>query len=129
MPTLLSIEALEADKLYVERQLAGTDESPWGTARLMWQNRLAEINQQIAELALTKSNYATVALIFDGSPVIGSGDIRLDFTTEALDSYQKVVALTLAARNGVEMSDRGRLPGGEQARLFIRDLGRRLITA
>jgi hypothetical protein len=124
MPTLLSIEALEADKRYVERQLTEADDSSWGTGRLMWQNRLAEIEQQIAELTRVRSNYATVAVIFDGNPVIGSRDIRLDFSTEALDSYQKMVAGALAARSGVEMSERGRLPGGEKARLYIRDLVR-----
>jgi hypothetical protein len=122
MPVLLSIEALEADRLYVERQVAEAGDSPWGTARLMWQSRLADIDQQIAALTAGRSSYASVAVIFDGNPVIGSGDIRLDFTTEALDSYQKVVALALASQNGVELSERGRLPAGDQARLFIRDL-------
>lgn len=124
MPVLLSMEALEADRRYVERQIAEAGDSPWGTARLMWQSRLADIDQQIAALTAGRSNYASVAVIFDGNPVIGSGDIRLDFTTEALDSYQKVVALALASHNGVELSERGRLPAGDQARLFIRDLVR-----
>lgn len=122
MPVLLSIEALEADRRYVERQITEAGDSPWGTARLMWQSRLADIDQQIAALAAGRSSYASVAVIFDGNPVIGSGDIRLDFTTEALDSYQKVVTLALASHNGVELSERGRLPAGDQARLFIRDL-------
>ncbi len=124
MPVLLSIEALEADRRYVERQIAEAGDSPWGTARIMWQSRLADIDQRIAALSAGRSNYASVAVIFDGNPVIGSGDIRLDFTTEALDSYQKVVALALASHNGVELSERGRLPAGDQARLFIRDLVR-----
>lgn len=125
MPTLLSIEALEADKLYVERQLSEADHSPWGTTRLMWQSRLAEIDQQIAALSVTRSNYATVAVIFDGNPVIGSGDIRLDFTADALDSYQKLVSLTLAVRLvREELPQRGPLPGANQSRLFIRDLVR-----
>ncbi|MBN2631782.1 MAG: hypothetical protein JXR75_14725 [Rhodobacteraceae bacterium] len=122
MPVLLSIEALEADRRYVERQITEAGDSPWGTARVMWQSRLADIDQQIAALAAGRSSYASVAVIFDGNPVIGSGDIRLDFTTEALDSYQKVVTLALASHNGVELSERGRLPAGDQARLFIRDL-------
>jgi hypothetical protein len=124
MPVLLSIEALEADRRYVERKISEADDSPWGTSRLMWQSRLADIDQQIATLSAGHSQFASVAVIFDGNPVIGSGDIRLDFTTEALDSYQKVVALALASRKGVEVSERGRLPSGEQARLFIRDLVR-----
>lgn len=124
MPILLSIEALEADRRYVEQQLADAGSSPWGTTRMMWQSRLSEIDQQIASISASRSNYASVAVIFDGNPVIGSGDIRLDFTTDALDSYQKVVALTLASRKGVEVSERGRLPASDQARLFIRDLVR-----
>lgn len=123
MPTLLSIEALEADRRYVQRQLTEAGDNPWGTARHMWETRLAEIDAQIAALSGSRSNYATVALIFDGNPVIGSGDIRLDFTTDALDSYQKVVSLALAARLAKDdLPQRGPLPGAEQSRLFIRDL-------
>ena len=124
MPTLLSLEALEADKRYVEKQLAEATSSPWGTARLMWQNRLKEITQRIEESARAKSNYATVALIFNGNPVIGSGDIRLDFTTEALDRYQEVVTLTLAMGADGEISTRGRIAGSQRAHLYIRDLVR-----
>lgn len=125
MPTLLSIEALEADRRYVERQLAEASGSTWGTALLMWKSRLAEIEQQIAELTAARSNYASVAVVFDGNPVIGSGDIRLDFTADALDSYQKLVTLSLAAMLATEeLSQRGPLPGSDQSRLFIRDLVR-----
>jgi hypothetical protein len=125
MPTLLSIETLEADRRYVERQLAEASGSTWGTALLMWKGRLAEIDQQIAELTAARSNYASVAVVFDGNPVIGSGDIRLDFTAEALDSYQKLVSLSLASTMATEeLPQRGPLPGADQSRLFIRDLVR-----
>jgi hypothetical protein len=125
VPTLLSIESLEADRGFVERQLAEAADNPWGTARHMWETRLAEINAQIAELAASRSNFASVALIFDGNPVIGSGDIRLDFTAEARDSYQKIVSLALASRlSPGDLPERGRLPGADKSRLFIRDLVR-----
>jgi len=125
MPTLLSIEALEADRRYVERQLAEAGDNPWATARHMWETRLAEIDSQIAALSASRSNYASVAVIFDGNPVIGSGDIRLDFTTDALDSYQKIISLALAARLSQDaLPERGRLPGADKSRLFIRDLVR-----
>ena len=124
MPTLLSIEALEADKRYVEQQIAESERSPWGTAALMWQNRLAEIDAQIEAAAAQRSNYASVAVIFDGNPVIGTNDIRLDFTADALDSYQKLVSLTLASKMTDDLPQRGPLPGMDQSRLFIRDLVR-----
>ncbi len=125
MPTLLSIEGLEADRRYVERQLAEAGGGTWGTAFLMWKSRLAEIEEQIAALAAPRSNYASVAVVFDGNPVIGSGDIRLDFTTEALDSYQKLVTLALASKLVIEeLPQRGPLPGADRSRLFIRDIVR-----
>jgi hypothetical protein len=125
MPTLLSLESLEVDRGFVERQLTEAADNPWGTARHMWETRLAEINAQIAELASSRSNSASVALIFDGNPVIGSGDIRLDFTTVALDSYQKMISLALASRlSSGDLPKRGPLPGADKSRLFIRDLVR-----
>jgi hypothetical protein len=125
MPTLLSMEALEADRRFVEHQLAEADDNPWATARHMWHTRLAEIEAQIAALSASISNYATVALIFDGTPVIGSGDIRLDFTTDALQSYQRLISLALAARlSDGDLPERGRLPGADRSRLYIRDLVR-----
>ncbi|MDN2566534.1 hypothetical protein N1F89_09890 [Aquibium sp. A9E412] len=123
-PTLLSLEALETDRQFVERQLKEAAGSAWGTSRLMWDNRLKEIDEQIASLRAKSNSYASVALIFDGLPVIGQGDIRLDFSTDALDSYQKMIAMALAAQQGDALPDRGRVKGAEKARLFIRDLVR-----
>lgn len=124
MPTLLSIEALEEDRLYVKRQYNDSGANPWGTARLMWQNRLSEIEAQIAELSMKSSNFASVALIFNGNPVIGSNDIRLDFTADALDSYQKIIATVLATKLIPELPNKGPIPGADQSHLFIRDLVR-----
>ncbi len=127
MPTLLSLEALESDRMFVSRQCAGLTEAsdPWGTARLMWQSRLAEIDERIAALSVQRSNYASVALVFNGAPVVGSEDIRLDFTTDVLDSYQRVVSSVVATRvSDTAVSRRGRLPGADRSRLYIRSLVR-----
>ena len=67
---------------------------------------------------------ASVALVFDGQPVVADQDIRLDFATQALDAYQKVVALKLEASMSEELRSTGRLPGSDMSRLFIRDLVR-----
>jgi hypothetical protein len=130
MATLLSLEALEADKRYVERQLATADNDPWGTARIMWANRLTEINRQIEQSGSKKSNYASVALVFDGNPVIGSSDIRVDFTTDALTTFQKLISARLAERERQAAGDaaalpkRGKLPGARNTNLYIRDMVR-----
>jgi hypothetical protein len=44
-----TLEFLAREKLYAERQLDDADADRWGTHRLMWRNRLAEIEEQIAE--------------------------------------------------------------------------------
>lgn len=124
MPTLLSLEALEADRHYVQRQLNEIQPNPWGTAKLMWESRLADIDREIAALAASRSNYASVALIFDGLPVIGESNIRLDFATDALDEYQRLVTLALASRHSEESSQRGPISDADRSRLFIRDLAR-----
>lgn len=128
MATLLTLKALEADKHYVEARLAEAEADPWGTAALMWENRLAEINHQIEELSALSSSYASVALVFEGNPVIGSTDIRVDFTTHALTTFQKLVSARLAEQErhaaGDETSSprRGRPRGRRSSDLYIRDL-------
>lgn len=124
MPNLLSIEALEADKMFAQRQLETLPASPWGTARLMWEQRLAEVTRQIEEMRVSAATSASVALIFDGLPVVGQGDIRLDFSTDALSSYQKIVAASLASLNEEQVAARGRIKGAARSRLYIRDIVR-----
>lgn len=122
MPTLLTLEALEADRVYILRQLRETPASAWGTLRSMWESRLADVDEKIAALGASRSNLASVALVFDGTPVIGSGDIRLDFATSALESYQRVINLAVATELFDQLPRHGRVPGTEQSRLFIRDI-------
>jgi hypothetical protein len=130
MASLLMIDDLEADKRYVEHQLSLPDNDPWGTIRLMWKSRLAEIDRQINDLGARRTNYASVALVFNGNPVVGSSDIRVDFTADALTSFQKLIFARLAERERYAVGDstalpkRGRLPGARNTNLYIRDLVR-----
>ncbi|MEI6574026.1 MAG: hypothetical protein WCO61_10865 [Alphaproteobacteria bacterium] len=125
MASLLSIESLESDRRFIEKQISEASDNPWGTSLLMWQNRLAELDEQMQSYIGNRSNYATVAVIFEGSPVIGSIDIKLDFTTKALDCYQKLVSSALSAKIASgELSKRGPLRGADKSQLFIRDLVR-----
>lgn len=124
MPNLLSIEALEADREYAQHQLQSLPDSPWGTAKLMWEQRLEEITRQIADLNVSRASSASVALIFDGLPVIGQGDIRLDFSTDALSTYQKLVAASLATLSDEEIAAKGQVKGTKRSKLYIRDIVR-----
>jgi hypothetical protein len=124
MPTLLSIEALEADRRFVQHQVEEAEDDIWGTVRLMWQHRLQEIDEQIAVLSALRSDLASVAIFFDGLPVIGQSDIRLSFATKALSDYQDIVSTAYAARLVEALPTHGPLPGRDRSRLFIRDVAR-----
>ncbi len=124
MPNLLSLESLESDRAFVEKQREKASSDRWGTSKTMWDQRLSDINQKIGELKSKPATHASVALIFDGLPVIGQGDIRLDFSTEALASYQKIVAASLAMQQDVEIAAKGRVKGAEKSKLYIRDIVR-----
>jgi hypothetical protein len=91
----------------------------------MWKNRAAALKDEIAEVRERVSNTASIALLFDGEPVSGSREIRLDFATKALQDYQELVSVAFsdqAYAGGV--SSKGRLKGRDSSRLFIQELVR-----
>lgn len=124
MVNLLSIEALEFDKAFAKRQLETLTDTPWGTTRIMWEQRLADIDRQIEELRVDRRKTANVALVFDGLPVVGQGDIRLDFTTEVLGTYQKIIAASLASIREFQVAQKGVVKGSKNSKLYIRDIVR-----
>ena len=124
MPTLLFIEALEADRQFVQRQLETVEDDPWGTIRHMWESRLEEINEQLDAIAASRSERASVAVFFDGVPVIGTYDIRLNFATQALNSYQHVVSTAYMTRIIESRPQGGSVRSANRARLFIRGVAR-----
>ncbi|MBY3027591.1 hypothetical protein HF265_00450 [Rhizobium leguminosarum] len=124
MPNLLSLESLESDRAFVQRQREKASADRWGTSKTMWDQRLSDINQKIDEIKTKPASHASVALIFDGLPVVGQGDIRLDFSTEVLSSYQKIIAAALASQTDHEIAAKGRVRGADKSKLFIRDIVR-----
>lgn len=123
MSAALSLEALQADRQFVQRQIEECPPDAW-TTRLMWEDRLEDINEQISALEDTPSDLASVAIIFDGLPVIGARDIRLSFAADALHAYQAIVSTAYAARFSEALQERGTLRGLDRSRLFISDLAR-----
>lgn len=123
-PTKLALEALQADRLYVQHQIAASEDSPTSTRRIMWEQRLAAIEEEIAAVDASWTSLANVAVFFDGVPVIGAHEIQLDFAADALDAYQGFVSTVFAARLNDAVPQRGTLPGAARSRLYIRDIAR-----
>lgn len=126
MPTLLSLESLRQDREYVVRQLEQIEDDVWGTSQLMWEKRLADLDQRIALLQADSESaaYASVALVFDGVPVIGTTNVRLDFAADALERYQAIVATAFAAQSRDDVPHRGRIPDSRESRLYISNIAR-----
>ena len=118
------MEALESDLAFVQRQLEALPASPWGTTRLMWTQRADEIRREMETVRGVAPITASVALVFDGLPVIGQDDIRLDFSSDALGSFQKIVTASLATLNDREVAAKGKVKGARQSKLYIRDIVR-----
>jgi hypothetical protein len=123
MPLPLRRKSLADDLAFVEKQLA-EHPHPYDTARLMWESRREQLQTEIAQMEGLSGTRAQIALFFDGSPVRGTEEIRLDFATKILDSYQAFISSLAAERAGVELAARGRLPAAFSSKLFIRDMVR-----
>lgn len=121
MPTLLSSQSLRDDLAFVDEQLRKHTD-PYDTVRYMWQQRHDELERQLTELASSVVTHAEVALLFEGSPVRGSEDIKLAFATKMLDQYQAFVGTIAAERGGAVVAAKGQLPRSFTSRLFIRDM-------
>ncbi len=67
---------------------------------------------------------AGVALFFGGRPVVGSYGIHADFSSRALDSFQKIVSQRYAAEELGPLATRGRVPLKDNTHLLITDIVR-----
>ncbi|MBR0854336.1 hypothetical protein [Bradyrhizobium liaoningense] len=121
MATLLSKRELHDDLKFVDKQLS-LYSNPHDTLRFMWEQRREELVRRLEQAVQTDDSHGEVALLFDGGPVIGSQEIRLQFATQVLESYQALVAIFAAEKGGAELKARGKLPKAFTSKLFIRDM-------
>src|SRR5580700_10794684 len=99
MPKLMTSRMLHDDLAFVEERLREHSD-PYDTVRLMWEQRRSALLEELETLQTQHNTCAEVALLFEGVPVKGSEEIRLDFATRILDNYQQVVATLAAERAG-----------------------------
>ena len=121
MPTLLSTRALQDDLAFVDDQLRQHSD-PYDTVRLMWQQRHEQLQRELSELESAYITFAEVALLFEGSPVRGSEEIKLAFATKMLDQYQALVGTIAAEKGGAVVAAKGQVPRAFTSRLYIKDM-------
>lgn len=94
------------------------------TVRLMWESRRKAISSALEELDRHPHTTASIALIFQGGPVIGARDIRADFSAKVLGDYQHLISAVFAEQVVEQLHGKGPLPHSARSRLFVRDLAR-----
>ncbi|MGY3609106.1 MULTISPECIES: hypothetical protein [unclassified Bradyrhizobium] len=121
MATLLRGKGLKDDLAFVEEQLRKFTD-PYDTVGFMWRQRKKDLERQIASEESAIDAHAEVALLFEGAPVLGSEEIRLQFATRILDTYQNFVSVIAAEKGGAELKAKGQVPNGFGSKLFIKDM-------
>ena len=67
---------------------------------------------------------AGVALFFGGRPVVGSQGIHAEFSSKALDGFQKIVSQRFASEERGPLASKGRVPLKDNTHLLITDVVR-----
>jgi hypothetical protein len=67
---------------------------------------------------------ASLALFFGGRPVLGSQGIHAEFSSRALDGFQKIVSQRFASVQRGPLASKGRLPLKDNTHLLITDVVR-----
>jgi hypothetical protein len=121
MPSLFALQSLRNELSHVDEMLEQLTD-PFDTIRVMWEQRRKELQNQIAAIENDVVTLATVALVFEGGPVIGAQEIRVDFAAKALESYQGLVSSVYADQVGHTLGSKGPLPRASESRLYLAEL-------
>jgi hypothetical protein len=122
MARALVREDLMREREAVVNHLNAPDASDLGAA--VWRARLEVIDEQLEEVADELATQASVALMFEGDPVLGTTEIRADFAAKMLDGFQNLVGVMYAQSAGRHLNGQGRAPLLDQSRLYLREMAR-----
>ncbi|WP_226635283.1 hypothetical protein [Brevundimonas poindexterae] len=100
------------------------DQSSSDLGAAVWRSRLATLEAKLNEVEEERSTRASVALLFEGDPVVGTTEIRADFAAKMLDGFQNLVGVMYAQSAGRHVRGLGRAPLLDQSRLYVREMAR-----
>jgi hypothetical protein len=121
MALLLKLKNLQ-DELAQVRRLLEQPRPPTDTVGLMWESRRRALEAEIAEIEKQEPSQASVALIFEGDPVVGAQEIRVDFAAKALENYQNLISTVFADQISETLGSKGPLPHASRSRLYLSEL-------
>lgn len=124
MPRKLKIEGLNAEIASLDALLRNAREYSDAISEYQLSRKKAELENELSSLMQTEANTASVALLFAGSPVIGSRGISADFAGNMLEHFQNLVARTFAAAELGVLGERGPVPMRQATDLMVTNLAR-----
>jgi hypothetical protein len=89
-------------------------------ARLGIESRISDLEKQCDSIPVDGIQRARVELTFRGAPVQGTQGVEAQFAGNALEKYDKAIALAAASMSQEVRLD-GRIPGREFNKLFVTD--------
>lgn len=114
----LNRDSLESNINGVDALMAGLNENDL-VGRMSLQYRRDQLREELESLSGELVTTGSVVLSFEGGPVTGSRGVDAEFASNALHSYQDLIAKQMAAFETGGLSQRGPVPDKEAARLNI----------
>src|SRR5258708_1964053 len=78
--------------------------------RMSFETRLSEIDARLEALGVEADHLGSVALVFQGAPVLGSHSIDAEFASDVLKTFQDMVSRRVATEIAGELGERGPIP-------------------
>lgn len=122
MPRKLTIDSLKAEAAGLQQLFEEATQIGDVVGEIQYKERLEEIANELAVLADSDSNLASVAMFFSGKPVIGSRGIAADFAGKLLECYQDIVSKVFAKTEIGALGERGRVPLKQSTDLMVTGL-------
>ena len=122
MAVKMNIDALRSEIATVERLLSKkSSKSP--LSRQSLERRLANLRERLDHDVSSPDHHASVALVFDGNPVVGAKSINMGFASQALRQYQDLIQSVITQGAEQQASSikkkRGKEKGDDPGTLFI----------
>jgi len=120
----LKLDGLQAELSAVGALLKEATESGDYLGKYQFSRRKVALETEISAIHGTPEKLASVALLFGGSPVIGSRGISADFAGDALDKFQDLVSKTFAKTEWGSLGERGPIPLKHASHLMVTEVAR-----
>lgn len=120
----LKLDGLQAELSAVGALLKEATESGDFVGQFQFAKRKQALETELAAIQGTQEKHASIALLFGGSPVVGSRGISADFAGDALDKFQDLVAKTFAKTEWGALGERGPIPLKHASHLMVTEVAR-----